>query len=142
MNTATVSLQDVLAYNHPQVIRRYCLEQHAAPKEAKEVFREMLRWLYLCYRGANEGFACAMTPELAKIDEMWHTFVLFTPDYADFCERYFGFFLHHVPTDDAADEPDDDAVRNQLEKQFALIYDVLGPTTLKKWHDRCKFAAV
>ncbi|MEV6906663.1 hypothetical protein [Amycolatopsis sp. NPDC051071] len=30
----------------------------------------------------------------------WHTFVLHTRDYADFCARIAGRFLHHVPTSD------------------------------------------
>ena len=32
------------------------------------------------------------------IDEMWHTFVLFTQPYAAFCQRYFGRFIHHAPS--------------------------------------------
>src|SRR5947208_1283923 len=92
------SLDEVLAYRHPGVVRRYRKEHGASEQEAEEVFREMLKWLYLCHRAlasGPEGFACAVGPELAMIDEMWHTFLLFTRDYADFCERHFGTFLHH-----------------------------------------------
>ena len=32
------------------------------------------------------------------MDEMWHTFVLFTKEYAAYCEEKFGRFVHHVPT--------------------------------------------
>lgn len=31
----------------------------------------------------------------APVDEFWHAFVLETPDYAAFCERNFGSFIHH-----------------------------------------------
>lgn len=34
---------------------------------------------------------------IKEIDIVWHTFLLFTSEYADFCDRYVGRFVHHVP---------------------------------------------
>jgi len=31
------------------------------------------------------------------VDTAWHEFILLTKNYADFCDRAFGTFLHHVP---------------------------------------------
>jgi len=133
----------VLAYRHPGVVRRYAKEQHASREEAEEVFQETLKWLYLCGCGLGDGFACAMTPEIAKVDEMWHTFLMFTRDYAEFCERSFGFFLHHVPNDDEDPAPAGGAeeVREQLGRQFGLVYDVLGEDALKRWYEEERYAA-
>jgi len=143
MNEA-VSLEDWLSYRHPGVIRRYCKEHHATREEGEEVFREMLKWLYLCSRSLGDGVPCAITPEIEKIDWMWHTFLLFTMDYADFCERYPGFFIHHVPTEDEevenAAEMDEDVVRAELERRYGFIYDVLGDETLNAWYDECRYA--
>jgi hypothetical protein len=136
-----VALNRVLAYRHDGVIRRYCQEHLASPAEGKEVFREMLRWLYLYYRGQVDGpedFACALSPEIEKIDWMWHAFMLFTRDYADFCDRYFGFFLHHVP---AEDEPAESVTQAELERQFSFVCRVLGANTLNAWYGDCRFAA-
>jgi len=36
-----------------------------------------------------------MTSE--KIDEVWHQFILFTPQYHEFCKEFLGGYLHHVP---------------------------------------------
>ena len=36
------------------------------------------------------------------VDIGWHTFVLYTRDYAEFCDRVAGRFIHHVP-EEAAD---------------------------------------
>jgi hypothetical protein len=141
-----ISLNEVLAYRHPGVVRRYAKEHHASPPEAAEIFQEMLKYLYLSYRAATdgpEGFACVVSPEIEKIDWMWHTFLLFTMDYADFCEDHFGFFLHHVPSEAEADTPvDENAHRAAVERQFALVYDVLGEETLLAWYDQCRYAAV
>ena len=32
-----------------------------------------------------------------EVDEVWHTFILFTREYAAFCQEAFGEFIHHVP---------------------------------------------
>lgn len=31
-------------------------------------------------------------------DQIWHWFILFTPQYRDFCEKAFGKYLDHIPT--------------------------------------------
>lgn len=35
----------------------------------------------------------------AMVDIGWHTFLLHTADYADFCQRTAGRFIHHNPAD-------------------------------------------
>lgn len=132
-------LDEVLAYQHRGVLRRYCKEHGASMQEAEEVFRETLRWLYLCHRAAEVGIGCAITPELEKIDWMWHTFLLYTRDYADFCDRHFGAFIHHLPSEEGEAE-DDETLRSRLVQQLSLIDDVLGEDTLTAWYDRCLYA--
>lgn len=48
--------------------------------------------------------ACANAPRplapSAEVDLGWHTFLLYTREYADFCERIGGRFIHHRPDDD------------------------------------------
>ena len=144
MLATAASLADVLAYRHSGVVRRYAKDHGASLEEAQEVFTEMLRWLYLCDRGTSEGCDVPMTPELAKVDWMWHCFILFTQDYAAFCANFFGVFLHHVPEveeDEAAEVEDEAALRARLERHFALVLDVLGEDTLVRWYDECRYAA-
>ena len=33
-----------------------------------------------------------------SVDVVWHQHILFTQEYAQFCQRHLGAFLHHVPT--------------------------------------------
>jgi hypothetical protein len=139
--TQIASLEEALAYRHPGVVRRYAKEQHASPQEAEEVFRETLKWLYLCARGIRADVGCAMTVEIGQLDEMWHTFLLFTRDYADFCERYFGFFLHHIPVEEGQEAVTADELRGLLERQYGLVHDVLGAQTLTTWYDEGRYAA-
>ncbi|MFF5023771.1 glycine-rich domain-containing protein [Streptomyces collinus] len=39
------------------------------------------------------------------VDSGWHAFILHTVDYAEFCQRVAGRFVHHVPTDEADETP-------------------------------------
>ncbi|MER5727803.1 hypothetical protein ABT084_05505 [Streptomyces sp. NPDC002138] len=32
-----------------------------------------------------------------RVDPGWHTFMLHTQDYANWCQEQFGFFVHHAP---------------------------------------------
>lgn len=141
--TNPATLDEVLAYQHPGTIRRYCKENRATPQEAEVVFREMLKFLYLSAQAAGEGVGCAVTAEIEKLDRMWHTFLLFTRDYAEFCDRHFGVFIDHLPAEaeEDAGEADEAGMRAAVERQFALVYDVLGEDTLVAWYDECRFAA-
>ncbi|SCG01273.1 hypothetical protein GA0115255_116148, partial [Streptomyces sp. Ncost-T6T-2b] len=47
------------------------------------------------------------------VDVGWHTFILHTVDYAEFCERVAGRFIHHVPTEDAQTGEDSGAARQR-----------------------------
>jgi hypothetical protein len=140
------SLDEVSAYRHPGVVGRYAKDHGASREEAEEVFREMLKWLYLCYRNATDfpdAQPVAMFPELMKLDWMWHTFILFTRDYSTFCTDHFGYFLHHSPEVEDGNEaaPEEAEIRGRLERQFALVHDILGEETLRVWHDECRYAA-
>src|SRR5581483_6206582 len=44
-----------------------------------------------------EGFKLGMPSK--AVDAAWHEFILYTRDYTAFCERAFGFYLHHIPDD-------------------------------------------
>ena len=34
----------------------------------------------------------------ADVDEVWHTHIIFTQQYHADCEKYFGYYLHHLPS--------------------------------------------
>ena len=45
----------------------------------------------------------AMTSKQA--DDLWHTFILFTPQYRAFCARFFGKYVDHQPHTNATPVP-------------------------------------
>jgi hypothetical protein len=64
--------------------------------------RECKRYLILCYVKDNPDDGIAMYS--ADVDNMWHSFILFTKEYADFCQSNFGHFIHHEPNRVGQDE--------------------------------------
>jgi hypothetical protein len=59
-------------------------------EEAIDEFRKYLMLITLGHRSV------AMTSR--EVDEVWHTFILFTRDYTSFCNDVFGNYLHHQPS--------------------------------------------
>lgn len=53
---------------------------------------EVLRFMHLC---ANSDKT--VTPS-ARVDALWHEFILFTRSYRAYCESTFGKFVHHQPS--------------------------------------------
>lgn len=76
---------------------RVVTEHDLAPELAERIVDQALAFLAACAQDHREP----LSPS-PLVDIGWHTFILCTKDYAEFCERVAGRFLHHVP-DDAND---------------------------------------
>lgn len=141
------SLAEVLAYKNRDVVQRFLESYPIAPGDAEEIFIEAKRWLWLAgYRATLRGRRqLVVTRPMAALDEMWHCFVLYTQDYAEFCFRFFGKFIHHQPVTVAEKtrtrrrlqkDPEGFArtVARQMEWQYGFVAEHLGEETLRKWY--------
>lgn len=61
---------------------------------AERIMNEALGYLRLC----GESVTVSYGPSLL-VDIGWHTFILYTREYAAFCERIAGCYIHHEPSD-------------------------------------------
>jgi hypothetical protein len=64
---------------------------------AERILSQTLAFLATCGRSPNTRLSPSAT-----VDIGWHTFVLYTREYDQFCRRVAGRFIHHVPDDDQA----------------------------------------
>ncbi|HET7011700.1 MAG TPA: hypothetical protein VFI11_13065 [Anaerolineales bacterium] len=87
------------------------------PDQAERSIFEFKRYMALVglgYRGLG-----MVSP---AVDEAWHAFILFTREYAAFCHKAFGQFIHHIPRTSRDNRPDEGGTR------FAEAYaEVFGP---------------
>lgn len=126
-------LATVLRYRNPRVLDDFQAKFRVPRAEASELLGDVLRFLWVGERAAALGVRPPpiLRPQL-MLDEMWHTFVLRTRDYASFCTRYFGDFLHHEPA------PKRGKVtlltRDDLAGFLKLVVDELGMPVAIRWY--------
>lgn len=73
---------------------------------ADRIMEQALAFLYAC--ALNPGLALAPSE---PVDAGWHTFILHTADYAEFCERIAGRFIHHLPAEPGEGDDGGESVR-------------------------------
>lgn len=76
------------------MVARYIKDEGVGSAIAAVHERELKRFLALC---AIYGAPIGMRGE---VDELWHTFLMFTQDYQRFCTEVAGGFIHHAPNDE------------------------------------------
>lgn len=111
--------------------------------KGEEAFRELLKYIWLGCKHQSDiktnpnnlsfCFNCTVHQEMSDIDDMWHTFLLFTRDYQSFCRDYLGnIFFHHEPAL-SKDNTSKDKYELELTRYLTYIYDHLGEETVKTW---------
>lgn len=142
------SLRAALAYENDEVVKKFQVSYDLPTRQANELFVEAKRWVWLIARGMYLGFRRKdffVTHHLAAMDEMWHTFVLYTSEYHRFCERYLKTFVHHVPTTRAEKERllslgkrRPDALAREQDRRWRRLIGVirseLGDETIHRWY--------
>jgi len=76
-----------------KVVKYFALRTATPLSEATSIFSKLDAFL----TNASEA---KQVPSM-EIDEAWHTFILHTREYAEYCISRFGRFIHHVPNDPA-----------------------------------------
>lgn len=88
---------------------------------AKENEIELKRYLTLC---AFSRLPYGMGGDL---DDLWHTFIIFTKMYSDFCINCFGRFIHHSPNEDVDQSRDDSLVYLNFFAHYSEVVGALPP---------------
>lgn len=120
---------DLFAYRAPFVIDKLLMNKTVATeREAEALFRELARYLWLVESDRTRAYPMFSL----RVDEAWHQFALFTIEYADFCARFFGRFLHHAP----GNAPASHAIREATWDELAAAYSALyGEPPPELWDD-------
>ncbi|MBY0442970.1 MAG: hypothetical protein K2Q25_12690 [Mycobacteriaceae bacterium] len=133
-STATLddAMRQALAFQAPYVIDRL-IKDHVADthEHAGQLFTEAKKYLVLC----------KLTPEVTldmysvMVDHAWHTFILFTQEYADYGHRFFGHYLEHCPTIGQPrdlDAPQHGSTFDDFKHHYETLYRQPLP---KVWYD-------
>ncbi|MFD9887978.1 glycine-rich domain-containing protein [Amycolatopsis sp. NPDC059027] len=80
-----------------RLVGRVAQEEACTTVMARRIVDQALAYLATCAK-VTESLAPSAT-----VDIGWHTFILHTREYAEFCDRIAGRFIHHVPHDEDDD---------------------------------------
>ncbi|SIT58660.1 conserved hypothetical protein [Mesorhizobium prunaredense] len=86
--------------------------------EGEALFAEAKKFLILSYTDSDVSWNMYST----RVDEVWHQFVLYTSQYIGFCQRYFGEYLHHNPSN-APEAPGRRELRPSTFEGFRARYE-------------------
>ncbi|WP_410611559.1 glycine-rich domain-containing protein [Amycolatopsis sp. lyj-109] len=82
-----------------RLVSRIAAEEVITRELAERIMDQALAFLYACAGNRGERLAPS-----SAVDIGWHTFLLYTKEYEDFCRRVSGRFIHHVPDDGRAQD--------------------------------------
>jgi hypothetical protein len=84
--------------------------------EAEALFTEVKRFLVL----AQADNTAKLQMYSRRVDECWHQFVLFTAQYFEFCQRYFGRYVPHRP----GNAPESSSAGAGHESSFGILCEL------------------
>jgi hypothetical protein len=146
-------LNSALKYKNKSVIERFMKDYSVDRKMANMLFKDMIRYIWLgsFAQIADKNWwnkddsimhAIPLYQCMEPFDEIWHTFILHTADYRDFCNKYFGRMIDHNPTpvdhkprrgEKISDLSYKKVQDDRLHSFIDFIWDALGPTVTNRW---------
>jgi hypothetical protein len=116
-----------------KLAKRIAIEHHFDPEMAERCMDQGLAFLAACAASTE-----SLSPSLAA-DIGWHTFILYTREYAEFCEQVAGRFIHHVPHESEEQDAEGDT-QAVLDRTAAAIRKVGFRVDRELWQaggDKC-----
>ncbi len=140
--------QEILKYQNQDVIDRFIKIYGVTEEQAQQIFTDVKLWLWMACKVRAEGIdkPLVIDTALVVIDEMWHNFMLFTRDYTQFCERYFGTYMHHSPNtkpkiaeekasmEELSLKEKREVLMDKKRWQYEFVYDHLGRDAFIRWY--------
>lgn len=137
------TLEEILNYKNPAVVRRFQKEHPAKADRAEEIFTDLMRFFWGTKKhvldraqqpeNTDLDFFFIMDEDMREIDQMWHVFLLYTRDYADYCEHHFGEYLHHQPDLVPYFENQGFKFETNLEKFLDYTFELFGEPVIRRW---------
>ena len=94
----TAREERILRYRFPAKVSQAVREQypHLTQSQANRVIDGLRDYFIICYTAGKKK---SVSMPSQAVDVAWHQFILFTRNYAVFCDKAFGRFLHHTPAE-------------------------------------------
>ncbi|MFF3305479.1 glycine-rich domain-containing protein [Streptomyces sp. NPDC002908] len=100
--------------------------------EAERLFTEAKRFIVLSQ--SDPDVICEMYS--VRVDEAWHQFILYTAEYMDFCQRFFGRYVPHSPNNAPQQPSTGDRERLTFDEFKARYEAMFGEPLPDVWYDQ------
>ena len=112
------TINQVMAYQMPNIIKRCQKDFGYSDADMVILEKELKRFLIMCIVLDSDYLGMYSK----DVDNLWHSFILFTKEYAEFGETYAGKFLHHAPEINDNRTPDEFAKSREGFRGFIKDY--------------------
>ena len=111
-------IEQVMAYSMADIIKRCQKDNGYTDKDMVILEKELKRYLILAILDAGKFGMYSK-----DVDNLWHSFILFTKNYSDFCNTYSKKFIHHVPKIDSLETPEQATQNRKNFSHFIKKYE-------------------
>lgn len=87
----TNNFEHILTYDISHITQYFSEKNQICIEDAKVIENEMKKYLYLVAKN-QENYGIS-----SIVDDYWHTFILFTESYHNFCKALGSSYIHHDP---------------------------------------------
>jgi len=115
-------IETAMSFPMDDLLRKYCMEHSLPIETGREHEREIKRFLALSVINSSTKYMMS-----GPMDELWHSFILFTKKYHDFCYLVAGHYIHHTPSI-PNDKPNDFGGYMQLLQDYKVLFGEEPPT--------------
>lgn len=130
-------IDDILAFEAPYLIEKLLKNAVVdSAEEADELFREVKRYLVLAKLDRDRSWNMYSL----RIDEVWHQFILFTRQYTEFCNRFFGRYVPHNPSNAPKVTLARPVESTTFEQFYARYLEVFAEPLPAVWYDETTVA--
>lgn len=114
-------LDALMAFQAPYLEERVLKLGLAKDKfEYHYLFDELKKFLWL-----SQTFKPTLSLFSLRVDEIWHQFILFTKQYQEFCQSFFGAYVHHLP--ESSHIPREQTPREEFEQLYGSQFGTIPP---------------
>lgn len=114
-------INQIMAYQMPNITKRCQTDFGYSDADMVLLEKELKRFLSMCIILDSDYLGIYSK----DVDNLWHTFILFTKEYAEFGQNYAGRFVHHAPEINDHKTPDEIAKSREGFRDFIKKYKQL-----------------
>lgn len=103
-----------------RIISRIIKEHECSRELAEAILHETLTFMHVSVHNLGQGLGPSPI-----VDIGWHTFILHTVAYTEYCQAAFGFYLHHNPFTESEQRTIARPITDTVEfmEQNGIVYD-------------------